>query len=119
MAQEKSASSPREKLVVRNAGDIRVYTKSAAYRRDLEKARNVRDSTIDYSDIPPLTDEELDRMVRARAARLRALKRLISIRLEPAVLQWLKREGPGYQTRVNELLRDAMERSEKRAWRAS
>ena len=58
-------------------------------------------------------------MVRARAARLRALKRPISIRLEPAVLRWLKREGPGYQTRINELLREAMERSEKRARQAS
>jgi uncharacterized protein (DUF4415 family) len=119
MANKRFASSPREKLVVKNAADIRAYTKSAAYRRDLEKARRVRDSTIDYSDIPPLTDEELDRMVRARATRLRALKRPISIRLEPAVLQWLKREGPGYQTRINELLRKAMERSEKRARQAS
>jgi uncharacterized protein (DUF4415 family) len=118
MAKRRFASSPREKPVVKNAADIRAYTKSAAYRKDLEKARRVRDSTIDYSDIPPLT-EELDRMVRARAARLRALKRPISIRLEPAVLQWLKREGPGYQTRINELLREAMERSEKRARQAS
>ena len=119
MAKKRSVSSPREKLVVKNAADIRAYTKSATYRRDLEKARSVRDSTIDYSDIPPLTDEELDRMVRARAARLRALKRPISIRLQPAVLQWLKREGPGYQTRINQLLREAMERSEKRARQAS
>ena len=54
-------------------------------------------------------------MVRERATRLRALKRPISIRLEPDVLQWLKRGGAGYQTRINELLRKAMERSERRA----
>ena len=80
-------------------------------KSDLDRLDRMKDAEIDYSDIPTLTDEELDRMVRARAARLRALKRPISIRLEPAVLQWLKREGPGYQTRINELLREAMERS--------
>jgi uncharacterized protein (DUF4415 family) len=119
MAKKRSASSPREKLVVKNEADIRAYTKSSAYGRGLERARAIRDSEIDYSDVPSLTDEELDRMVRARAVRLRALKRPISIRLEPAVLQWLKREGPGYQTRISELLREAMERSVKRAQQAS
>ena len=119
MAKKRSASSPREKLVVKSEADIRAYTKSAAYRRDLERARSIRDSEIDYSDVPVLTDEELERMVRARATRLRALKRPISIRLEPDVLEWLKRSGAGYQTRINELLRKAMERSERRARRAS
>jgi uncharacterized protein (DUF4415 family) len=115
MAKKQSASSRPEKLVVKSAADIHAYTKSPAFRRDLKRARAIRDNDIDYSDIPELTDEELDRMVRARAARLRRLKRPISIRIEPAVLQWLKRSGPGYQTRINELLREAMERSLKRA----
>jgi len=119
MAKKRSASSPREKLVVKSEADIRAYTRSAAYRRDLERARSIRDSEIDYSDVPALTDEELERMVRVRATRLRALKRPISIRLEPDVLEWLKRGGAGYQTRINELLRKAMERSERRAQRAS
>ena len=93
MAKKRSASSPREKPVVKSEADIRAYTKSAAYRRDLERARSIRDSEIEYSDVSALTDEELERMVRARATRLRALKRPISIRLEPDVLQWLKRGG--------------------------
>ena len=50
-------------------------------------------------------------MVRVRAARLKAARRPISIRLEPAVLAWLKRSGPGYQTRINKILREAMERA--------
>src|SRR5215467_13100938 len=68
MAKKRSASSPREKPVVKSEADIRAYTKSAAYRRDLERARSIRDSEIDYSDVPALTDEELARMVRARDA---------------------------------------------------
>jgi uncharacterized protein (DUF4415 family) len=92
---------------------MRAYTNSAAYRRDLERALAVRDSDIDYSDIPEFTDEELERMVRARAARLKKLKQPVSIRLDPDVLQWLKREGSGYQTRINKLLREAMQRTEQ------
>src|SRR5215467_10469188 len=119
MTRKPSASSQRGKLVVRSEADIRAYAKSPAYKRAITRIKAIRDKDIDFSDIPELTDGELDRMVRARAARLRALKRPISIRLEPAVLKWLKREGPGYQTRINELLREAMERSEKRARKAS
>jgi hypothetical protein len=74
MAKKRSASSPREKLVVKSGADIRAYTKSAAYRTDLERARSIRDSEIEYSDVSALTDEELERMVRARATRLQALK---------------------------------------------
>ena len=112
MAKKPSASSPREKLVVKSAADMRAYRESAAFRRDLERARAVRDSDIDFSDFPELTDAELEHMVRTRAARLKALKRPISIRLDPEVLQWLKREGSGYQTRINALLRDAMPRTQ-------
>jgi uncharacterized protein (DUF4415 family) len=112
MAKQRSASSPPEKLVVKSEENIRAYRKSATFRRDLERARNVRDSDIDYSDIPELTDQELEQMVAARAQRFKALKQPISIRLDPEVLQWLKRDGDGYQTRINALLRDAMPRTQ-------
>jgi len=109
--KESSASSRRGKQVVRNKADIGAYIRSAAYKRDIGRAKALRDADIDYSDIPELTDEELGRMVRVRAARLKAARRPISIRLEPAVLAWLKRSGPGYQTRINKILREAMERA--------
>ena len=35
-------------------------------KEELAKLENVRDEDIDYSDIPPLTDEELARMKPAR-----------------------------------------------------
>ncbi len=38
---------------------------------ELEALKNLKDEDIDYSDIPPLTDEELARM---RPARLREKK---------------------------------------------
>jgi len=35
----------------------------------------------------------------------RELSRTITIRLDPAVYEWFKRPGPGYQTRINAVLR--------------
>jgi uncharacterized protein (DUF4415 family) len=35
-------------------------------------------------------------------------KRQISIRLDGEVIDWFKREGPGYQTRINAVLRTFM-----------
>ncbi len=44
-------------------------------RIELEKLENMTDDDIDYSDIPPLTDEELARM---KPARLRKHKQKIA-----------------------------------------
>jgi uncharacterized protein (DUF4415 family) len=39
----------------------------------------------------------------------RPIKRPVTIRVDADVLAWLKRQGRGYQTRINKLLREAME----------
>lgn len=44
----------------------------------------------------------------------RPIKRPVTIRVDADVLAWLKREGRGYQTRINKLLREAMERKRRR-----
>jgi uncharacterized protein (DUF4415 family) len=45
----------------------------------------------------------------ARAGRLYIpIKKDIHIRLDADVIEWLKRNGKGYQTRANEILRRAM-----------
>ena len=61
---------------------------------------------IDTSDIPPLGDEFF-----ANASRnpfYRPLKQSTTVRLDADVLAWLKAQGPGYQTRLNAILRAAM-----------
>jgi uncharacterized protein (DUF4415 family) len=60
---------------------------------------------IDYSDIPPLGDEFF---VKATEAWPPA-KRQLTIRLDADVLTWLRANGRGYQTRINRILRAAME----------
>ena len=44
----------------------------------------------------------------------RPIKRTVTIRVDADVLAWLKREGRGYQTRINKLLREAMEGKRRR-----
>lgn len=44
----------------------------------------------------------------------RPIKRPVTIRVDADVLAWLKREGRGYQTRINKLLRAAMEGKRRR-----
>jgi uncharacterized protein (DUF4415 family) len=60
------------------------------------------DSGIDYSDIPPLTDEQL-------AQFRRAPKVLVAARIDKEVYDWLMKYGKGYSTRINGILRRVME----------
>lgn len=79
-------------------------------RAELEALKNMPDSEIDTSDIPEWTDEMWARAVRgADAMKLwRPVKQSVSLRLDADVLAWLKKDGAGYQTRVNRMLRERM-----------
>jgi uncharacterized protein (DUF4415 family) len=45
----------------------------------------------------------------------RPIKSPVTIRVDADVLAWLKRQGRGYQTRINKLLREAMDGERRRA----
>ena len=63
-----------------------------------------RDEDIDLSDAPEIPDD-------AVLVHFRPRKATVTMRLDSDVLAWLKSRGDGYQTRVNELLRQAMNAS--------
>ena len=65
----------------------------------------VPDDQLDLSDIPEITD--WSNVVRHDQF-YRPVKQQTSIRLDADVLAWFKAQGKGYQTRMNEILRDAM-----------
>jgi len=74
-------------------------------RKELTALAALPDANIDLSDIP-----EIHGWRRAVVGRFyRPKKESLTIRLDADVLAWLRSEGPGYQTRVNVLLRAAME----------
>ena len=64
------------------------------------------DSEIDYSDIP--AQDTADWADAERGRFYRPIKTQTSIRIDKDVLAWLKRDGKGYQTRINAILREAM-----------
>jgi len=64
------------------------------------------DSEIDFSDIPELTDEQWKTAERGHF--YRPVKRQITARLDADVLEWLKSQGKGYQSRINAILRREM-----------
>ncbi len=64
------------------------------------------DDEIDDSDIPEKTDEQWSDAVRGKF--YRPLKTQASVRIDADVMEWLKRPGKGYQTRLNAILREAM-----------
>ncbi len=61
---------------------------------------------IDLSDAPELPEEAWKNTVRGKF--YRPVKRAVSLRLDADVLAWLKKDGEGYQTRVNQMLRERM-----------
>lgn len=59
---------------------------------------------IDTSDIPELNDD----FFRRAEVHLPG-KKAVTIRLDADVLEWFKGQGAGYQTRINQLLRQYMQ----------
>jgi uncharacterized protein (DUF4415 family) len=76
----------------------------------LKQIESIPEKEIDYSDIP-----ETDEAFWAKAElRLPQTKKGVYLRLDPDLIDWLKRQGPGYQTRINAILRSYMETHESR-----
>jgi uncharacterized protein (DUF4415 family) len=84
-----------------------------AQRDQLRELAKRPDSEIDTSDIPALTEEEWKHAVRGRF--YRPVKRQITARVDADVLDWLKGQGKGYQSRINAILRREMLESVKSA----
>ena len=78
--------------------------------REIRALKRMKDSDIDTAEIPPISDWS-----KAVVGKFyRPIKRPLTIRLDADVLAWLKGQGKGYQTRINALLRTAMERAVNR-----
>ena len=70
-------------------------------RQEIEELAAKPDSEIDFSDIPETV-----------GGLYKPVKRAISLRVDADVLAWLQ-STPGYQTRINQMLREAMHLSAK------
>ena len=73
-------------------------------RTDFERLSKLKDKDIDTSDIPELGEDFF------KNAELHVpAKQAVTIRLDADVLEWFKSQGAGYQTRINQLLRQYMQ----------
>ncbi|MBV4490449.1 BrnA antitoxin family protein [Pseudomonas oryzicola] len=79
-----------------------------ASKTDWSRLAGQDDRAIDTSDIPEL-DENFFREAELRVP----AKQAVTIRLDSDVLAWFKGQGSGYQTQINQLLRQYMQAQQR------
>lgn len=84
-----------------------------AQKAEIKALKAKPESTIDYSDIPPLNDTFWKNAVRNPFYRPK--KTSTTVRIDSDVLLWLRAYGKGYQSRINAILRREMLTSIKSA----
>ena len=75
-------------------------------RKQLKELKALKGRPIDTSDIPELPRGALKNAI--RGGFYRPVKKAVSLRLDADVIAWLKKDGQGYQTRANQMLRERM-----------
>ncbi len=76
-------------------------------------SRKVKDSEINFSDIPEISDEELSKFKRrGRPVLGESPRKAVSIRIDEGVLEKIKnqakKKGIAYQSLINEILKKAV-----------
>jgi len=68
---------------------------------DWERLSTMKDEEINLIDSPELDSSFFENAT----LKLPELKKSVNIRIDSDVLEWYKHQGPGYQTRMNAVLR--------------
>lgn len=85
---------------------VQAHQLSEQQLAELKALHAMPDSEIDYGDIPQATLEAWQGAV--VGGFYKPVKQQLTLRIDADVVVWLKSQGKGYQTRINELLRRAM-----------
>jgi uncharacterized protein (DUF4415 family) len=99
------------KAITTTDGRVLIEQPDGAYR--------LAESQTDWARLAAMTDEEVERLAAEDMAELgidadwmehaRVMfprpKKRVTVRLDPDVLDWLRAQGRGYQTRINTILR--------------
>jgi uncharacterized protein (DUF4415 family) len=81
------------------------YSSKRKSKTDWTRVDAMSDDDIDYSEIP----EQNESFFQTAILRMPQTKAIVTLRLDRDVLEWFKRKGSGYQTRINALLKAYME----------
>ncbi len=77
-----------------------------ALSKELAALAGKPEEEIDFSDLPPTTGEDWRGAERGKF--YRPIKRQLTVRIDADVVEWLRGQGRGYQSRLNAILRTAM-----------
>ena len=105
MVKKQSGSSPPAKPIRVSAESI--WSKPLSKRQKVvldgvaKSQTRGGDAHIDYSEIPALSEKQLAQFKRAP-------KKLVAVRLDADVFEWIRKFGAGYSTRINNVLRVVM-----------
>lgn len=75
-------------------------------RKELAALAGMPENNIDFSDIPATTEQDWQGAERGKF--YRPIKQQLTVRIDADVLEWLKSQGKGYQSRLNDILRSEM-----------
>jgi uncharacterized protein (DUF4415 family) len=95
-----------KKFVKRTVDPANLSSLTKKQKADLAALAARPDSEIDFSDIPPLTEDFWKNAVRGNY--YKPTKTSTTVRIDSDVLAWLRAQGKGYQSRINAILRRKM-----------
>jgi uncharacterized protein (DUF4415 family) len=84
---------------------------SVKSRTDFARFDKIKDKDIDLSDAPEITPEMFAKAIVRRGLKPRT-KTQLTLRVDSDVLEWYK-QGRGYQTKINLLLRAYMQEHQR------
>ena len=79
---------------------------------DFTRLDKMKDEDIDLSDAPEITPEMFAKSIVRRGLKPRT-KTQLTLRVDSDVLEWYKKQGRGYQTKINLLLRAYMQEHQR------
>ena len=92
--------------------DMKKKPTSKKYQTDFSRLDKMKDEDIDYSDAPAITPEMFAKSIVRRGLKPRT-KTQLTLRVDTDVLEWYKKQGRGYQTKINLLLRAYMQEHQR------
>ena len=78
-------------------------------RTNWKRVDALKDDDIDRSDIPEVPPQMFARAIVRRGLKPVPRKAQITLRVDSDVLEWFRKQGQGYQTKINALLKAYMD----------
>ena len=86
-----------------------ISKKSRTDETDWKRINAMKEEDIDFSETPEVTPEMFARGIVRRGLKPVRRKDQLTLRVDSDVVAWYRKQGSGYQTRINALLRAYME----------